>query len=141
MATAAHSDKDDHELLVAVGELLPAGLVGQVEVAVGLPPNRHGYPEEGRHRRVAGREAVRARVLGHVRQTQRLRVTDQLAKDAVATREGADRAACLVVESNGEEALELRLALVENAQRRVARGGQFACRLQHLVENRFEVEL
>ena len=133
--------QDDHQLLVAVGELLPAGLVGQVEVAIGLSAHRYGHPEESRHRRVARREPVRPRVLGHVRETQRLGVSDQLPQDAVAAREGADRAACLVVESDGEEALELRLALVEDAKRRVARGRQVACCLQHLVKNRLEVEL
>ena len=80
-------------------------------------------------------------MLGHVRETQRLGVSDQLPQDAVPTREGADRAAGLVVESDREEALELGLGLVENAQRRVARRRQFARRLQHLVENRLEVEL
>ena len=80
-------------------------------------------------------------MLGHVRETQRLGVSDQLPQDAVPAREGADRAACLVVESDREEALELGLGLVENAQRRVARRRQFARRLQHLVENRLEVEL
>jgi hypothetical protein len=44
--------------LVAFGEVLTAALVGQVEVAVGLFADDDRRSQEGRHRRVARREAV-----------------------------------------------------------------------------------
>ena len=54
--------EEPHGLLVLVGELRAARLVGQVQVAVGLAGDEDRDAEERRHRRVPRREAVRARV-------------------------------------------------------------------------------
>ena len=51
------------ELLVLLGEVLAAGLLGQVEVAVGDAAQQDRHAEERAHRRMVRREADRARVL------------------------------------------------------------------------------
>ena len=61
------------ELLVLLGEVLAAGLLGQVEVAVGDAAQMDRHAEEGAHRRVVRREADRARILGEVVEPQRRR--------------------------------------------------------------------
>ena len=82
-------------------------LLGQVEVAVGDAAQQDRHAEERAHRRMAGREADRARVLGQVVQAQRLRVADQHAEDAAPARQVADRRVRLRVDAGGDEALEL----------------------------------
>ena len=52
----------DHRLLVALVEVRPALLVGEIEVAVDLVADPDRHPEERLHRRVPGRKAVRARM-------------------------------------------------------------------------------
>ena len=64
--------EDQRRLLVALVELGSAGLVRQVEVAERLAADADRHSQERLHRRMPRREAVRALVLGHVRQPQRL---------------------------------------------------------------------
>ena len=90
---------------------------------------------------MSGGEAVRARVLGHVPQAQRLGVSDQLAQDSVSARERADEAPRRVVHAGGKEALQLLLSLVEDPERGVARPGHLARGLEYLMEHRLEIEL
>ena len=75
------------------------------------------------------------------RQPQRLRIADQLAEDAVAARQRADPLAQLVVDPDGEEASQLALVVVEDAERRVPRPGQLARGLDHLLEHGFGIVL
>ena len=82
-----------HELLVLFGEGLAAGLLGQVEVAVGHAAEQDRHAEERAHRRVTGRESDRARILGEVVQAQRVRLVDQRAEDPATAGEIADRRA------------------------------------------------
>jgi hypothetical protein len=80
-------------------------------------------------------------VLPDVAQTQRARIADEDAQDAVAPRQVADRAVGRRVDPAREKALELKAALVEDAQRGVARAGQLAGDVEHAVENDLEVQL
>ena len=66
---------------------------------------------------------------------------DQRAEHAAPARQIADRAMGLLVDAGGEEALELRALLVEDAERGVARAGELSRGLQHAVEHRGEIEL
>ena len=59
---------------------------------------------------------------------------DQHAEDAAAARQVADRALRLLVDAGGEEALELLAALVEHADRGVARAGHLAGDLEQLMQ-------
>ena len=73
-------------------------------------------------------------------QPQRPRVGDQDAEHAAPAREVADRAVGLLVDPGGEEALELLAALVEHADRGVARAGELARDLEQPLEHRLGVE-
>ena len=75
------------ELLVLVGEVLAALLLGEVEVAVGDAAQHDRHAEEAVHRWMSGREADRTRILGQVVQPQRLRLADQHAEDAATARQ------------------------------------------------------
>ena len=114
-----------------LGELLSAGLVGQVEVAVGLPANGDRHAEEGRHRRVAGGKPYERGC--SVTSCSRSGSGSRISSPSTPWPRGSGPIdpARLLVDSDGEEALELALALVEDAQRRVARAGQLASRLEH----------
>ena len=87
------------QLLVLLAELLAAALLGEVEVAEDRAPDAHRHPEEGRHRRVVGREADGPGVGREVDQAQARRVLDDDAEDAVAVREVADQRPGRVVDA------------------------------------------
>jgi hypothetical protein len=76
--------------LVVGVEVLPAVLLGQVQVAVDPTAGLDGDAEEGPHRRVVRRQADRAGVLGDVVQPQGPGVVDQHAEDAAADRDVPD---------------------------------------------------
>jgi hypothetical protein len=80
-------------------------------------------------------------VPGDVRHTQRLGVTDQLPEHTVAAGQRADRAPRLVADADREEPLERTLALVEDSECGIARGGELASGLEDLIEDCLEVEL
>ena len=133
--------REDQDRLLVDGVEVAAGLLGEVEVAPDLPAHEHGNPEEARHRRVAGREAVGLRVLADGRDAQRPRIVDQHPEDAAPAREVADRAVRLGVDPAGDEALQLAPVTVEDPERGIARAGDLARGLEHLVEHGLEVEL
>ena len=91
IATAACAASSCVSSSSSVGEVGAAGLLGQVEVAVGDAPEHDRDAEERLHRRVVAGEPDRARVVGDVVQPQRLRVPDQHAEDAAPARQVADR--------------------------------------------------
>ena len=95
------------ELLVLLGEVAAAVLLGQVEVPVGDAAQQDRHAEEGVHRRVvragsrpsAGRRARSCRRSGRASR-------DQHAEDAAPARQVADRRVRLGVDPVREEALE-----------------------------------
>ena len=132
--------EDDGGLLVLLGELA-VSLLGEVEVAPGLAADRDRHAEESAHHRMAGREAVAARMIAHVAQAQRLGMFDQHAEHAASARQVADRGVRGLVHARGQELGELGATVVEDPQRGVTGAGDLACRLQHPVQQRVEVEL
>ena len=66
---------------------------------------------------------------------------DQRAEHPPATRQIADRAVGLLVDSNGQELLKLRAILVEDPDRGVARSGDLPCRLKDTIEHSLLVKL
>ena len=127
--------EDQRRLLVDGVKLLAAALLGEVEVAPHLPAHEHRHAEEARHRRMAGRKAVGARVRADVGDAQRLRGVDEHAEDAAPARQVTDRAVRGGVDPAGDEAVELAPVAVEDPERGVARAGDLAGRLEHLVED------
>ena len=65
------------ELLVLLGELLAAGLLGEVQVPVGDAAQEDRDSEKALHRRVVRRETDRARIGAELGQPQRLGVSNQ----------------------------------------------------------------
>ena len=80
-------------------------------------------------------------MFGHIVEPQRLGVPDQLAEHTVPAGKRTDDPACLLVDAEGQEALELALVLVEDAERRVAGPRQVAGGLEQLIQYRLEIEL
>ena len=74
-------------------------------------------------------------MLADIGQPQRLGVFDQRAEHPPATRQIADRAAGLLVDTGGQELLKLRAILVEDPDRGVARPGDLPCRLKDTIEH------
>ena len=75
----------------------------------------------------------------HVRQSQRARIADQLAQDAVAPRQVADHASGVFVDAARQEAREQLTAVIEHAERRVARAGQLATRFDHALKDELQL--
>ena len=129
------------QLLVLVGEVEAAGLLGQVEVAVRDAAEDDRQAEERLHRRVVRWKAHRTRVVRDFVQPQRLRVADQDAEDAAAVRKVADRRVRLGVDPRRQEPLERLAGLVDHAEGRVARAGDLRGRLDDALQQRIEREL
>ena len=102
----------------------PPCLLRQVEVAVGDPAQRDRHAEERVHRRMAGREADGARILGEIVQAQRVGIADEDAEDPAAGRQVADGGLRLRVDPRRQEPLEARAGGVDDAEGRVLRAGQ-----------------
>ena len=98
------------ELLVVLGEVAAVELLRQVEVPVGDVAEQHGHAEERLHRRMARREADRARIVRDVVQPQRRRVADEDAEDAAPARQVADLAPRRLVDAGRDESLETAFA-------------------------------
>ena len=87
---AGRGGQRHHQLLVLLAELAVAGL-GQVEVAEHLVPDPDRHAEEAAHRRVAGRETDRGRVLAEVCDPDRFGMADQVTQQAAPDRQRPDR--------------------------------------------------
>ena len=129
------------ELLVLVREVVPTGLLGQVEVPVGDAAEHDRQPEERLHRRMVGREADGAGVVGDLVEPQRLGVADQHAQEAAPAREVADRVVRRRVHPGRQESLQRVPGLVDHAERGVARAGDRGGGLDDLLQERVEREL
>ena len=111
-------------LLVLFGELLAAGLLGQVQIPERDPADQHRDPQEGLHRRMAVRKSIGVRMGAYVGQSQRHRMDDQLAEHASSLRQLADPLPIVLVDAERDEPLELGLRLVRQPERRVPRSRQ-----------------
>ena len=86
-----------------------------------------------------GREALGAGVMADVIQDQWFLLLDQQAEHAAAMGRIPDLLPQAVLDSPGQELLELGPATVENAECRVAGTGQFPGRLERVVDHRFGI--
>jgi hypothetical protein len=116
-------------------------LLGEIEVAVRLAADQDRHPQERVHRRVVERKAVRLRVLADSVETQRMRLGDQDAEDAVPAWKVADGGVGGLVDSDGEETLELLAPVVENPEGGVSGARQLACDVEHPIQQAVDVEL
>lgn len=89
---------------------------------------------------MVGGESVRRGVLGQLRQTQRLRVADQLAQDAVPRGQVPDLRAQLVADAHGEELGEL-LVVADDAEGSVLRVHEDHGRLDDAAQHLWQVQL
>ena len=78
-------------------------------------------------------------MLADVGEAKRLGVADQLAEDAAAAGELADRAPRRLVHSGGEEALELFPLLIEDADGGVAGSCELAAGFEDALQHRLAV--
>jgi hypothetical protein len=127
--------------LVLLGELLAAGLVGEVEVAVRLVPGEQGNAEERVHLGMAEGEAVRAWMGADLVEPERDGVCDELAEHASTPRRSPDLLALAGLESQRDEPRQPRSLLIEHADRRVLRARELAGGDEHPLEDRLDVEL
>lgn len=133
-------EERDH-LLVLGCEVVPAGLLRQVEVSVGDASKQDGHAQKRPHGRVIRRKPHRAVVRRDVVQAQRPRVADQHPQDAAPTWQLPDRGVGLGVDAVGDEALELPAARVDDPERGIAGPGQLGGRLDEALEHRLERQL
>jgi hypothetical protein len=129
----------DRDGLVHVAEVLPSGLLREVEVAEDPAPRPDRHSQERRHRGVVVGEAVGGRVGGDVRRPDRSGVVDQESEQAVPGRQVADPRDRLLVQSVVDERAQPPVrALGEDAEGRVAGADEGARRpddaLQHPVQ-------
>ena len=80
-------------------------------------------------------------MVSDVREPQRLRIPDQLAEDAAAMWQLADRRAQLVVDAHCDEAFELTPLDIEDPESRVPGAGQLARDLHQPIQNRLQLEV
>lgn len=107
----------------------------QIEVAEDLPLYADGDAQKGPHRRVVGRKAAGAGVVGQVREAYRARVVDERSEEpAVAVGEPSDELRRLRVDPVEDEVRERLAVLGDDADRRVAGVGEFGGRLADAVE-------
>src|SRR5262249_2268155 len=113
------------ELLVLVGEVLAALLLGEIEVPVGDAAKQNRYAEEGPHGRMMRWKPDGARVIADLSQAKRFRVADQHAEDAAPAWGVSDGLMRRFVDSRRQEPLELLPSPVDHPERRVTRAGEF----------------
>jgi len=124
-----------HELLILLGEVRAALLLGEVEVPVRDPAEQDRHAEERAHRGVVGWKADRARVVSEVVEPERPGVGDERSEDAAAVRRIADRRLRLLVDAGHDEPFEGTAARVDHAQRGVAGPGQLRSAFDDLLED------
>ena len=95
-----------HDLFVGFGELA-ALLLGQVEVPVHDSPHEDRDTEEAPHLRMPGRKAEEVRLLRHVGNADRARLSKEDAENAVVARQVADPSSRRLVDPRRDEALEV----------------------------------
>ena len=93
------------------------------------------------HRRMAGRESERLRVLADVCQPDGARLVDQKPEHTAAVRQVTDLLSHVLVETDGDEVRKPALTGREHAQRGVLRVGDVRRGVHDLLEHLVEVEL
>lgn len=115
--SGGHRQRRQDGLVLHV-ELPGAALLGEVEVSEHLVAHPDRHAEEGVHRRMVGREAVRRRMLRQLRQPQWHRVPDQFSEEPVPAGQCPDLRVPLFADADGQELGQL-LVTADHAQRPV----------------------
>ena len=129
------------QLLVLVGEVASADLLGQVQVSVGDAAKQDRNAEEALHRRMVSRKSNGARIVAELVEPQRLRVADEHAQDAPSSREVADRGMCLRIDASREEAFQPLARTIDDPERGVLCARELSRGLHELLEERVQREL
>ena len=137
---AGRGGQRHHDLLVVLGELGRALLLGQVEVAPDVVADAHRHAEEAVHRRVVRREAVRVGVLGDVRHAYRLRLVDEQTQHAAAVRQLADLRVQFGADAVDDEVVQHAVG-TDHAERAVAGAGQLARRLHDPLQRAAQIKV
>ena len=119
IAMPAWTREDLDQRLVVLGELVGAGLVGEVQVADRATLDRDGHAQEAVHRRVIRREPVAPRIDGDVRDPERAVLPDDEAEEPVAPGQVPDPRPGLAVDPGGDEAFHDAVG-VDDAEGRVS---------------------
>jgi hypothetical protein len=80
-------------------------------------------------------------VCGHVRKSQRSRITDQLTEHTASARQGADQPPGGLVEPHEQEALQLLTGTIDDPERGIPRPRELSRRVEHLPQHGLEVKL
>src|SRR6185312_14348212 len=94
------------DVLILLGELLAADLLGHVEVPEDASPSDDRNAQKRMHRRVVRWKPVGAGMGGQIRQPNRLGLPDNQAKDAVAVRRRSNPAIQLRIDPMRHEVLQ-----------------------------------
>jgi hypothetical protein len=113
IATAAQFGPHDHRLLIVGRKRVAAGLLGSDRDSPRLAADEDRDAEKRPHWRMAGREAVGARVVADIVETQRAGLVDEHAEQAAPAWQIADRAVGLLVDAAREKARQLAAIVVE----------------------------
>ena len=136
--------REEHQhLFVLIGELLPAGLVGEEEVTdVHVPvPHRRPLqaPQQGPRREQVGGEAERTDVVARLAEPQRTRQVAEVLEELRPVRPGGHLLVFFGRDAGGDEVAGLS-ALVDGRDAAVSGPGKGAGGLDDLVQDGVEVE-
>ena len=127
--------------LVVAGELGPADLVSQIEVAVDLVAHLDGHTQKRGHGGVIGWEAVALVVRAHGAQPKRAGIIDQHAQHPSPRRPSADLLLLYRLEPDGHELGQCRVVLVQDSERTVAGRRHRTCFFDEVSQEDLELEI
>jgi hypothetical protein len=130
-----------NRLLIVLGELLAAGLLGQVQIPERPPIHDHRNPQKRLHRRMLRRKTIGTRMRTHIRQTQRHRTLDQLPQHPPAARQRTDPPTRVLINPDRNEPLKLIPRLIQHPERHIPRTRHLPRGLNHPLEDRVEIEV
>jgi hypothetical protein len=126
-----------NDQLVGVGEFIPVGFIGQVNLPEGFVAQADGHAQQRLHRRVVRRETRAARIVADVGDAQRRFGAHQHADQAAANRRVGHAGQFGRAHADGDELLQLAVD-AQHAHRGVARFGLLAGQRGNAFEQRFE---
>ena len=138
---AGRGGQSPDQRLIVAGELRPAHLVGEIEVAVDVVAYLDRYAEERGHRGMVWRKPVTLLMSAEFRDPQCVRIGDQQAEDPPAGGPLADSLFLLGVEPDGDELGEGGALIVEHSEGAVAGIGHRAGLLDDVPQQRRQLEV
>jgi hypothetical protein len=133
--------QQDSDVLVLLGERVAVNFLSKVEVPEYTPASENRNAKKRSHRWVVRRKSASVGMLGQIRQADRLRVSDDEAKDAVTIRRPADPGRKLRVDAVGREMLEHPTARCQNADGCIAGPDDMRRHFHGALKHTFERDL